>query len=208
MLHVEALPPGTLPVLERLMAMPILRDHALVGGTALALRYGHRLSVDLDLFGGTFDHDAIRDALKEEFGTSFHYEPGRGTAIGLFCFVGAVKVDIVKYPHARIAELERHGPVRMYADPDIAAMKIQALLGRGKKKDFWDLYTLLQHHDLSTIMGWHRAKYPDQMLAISIPSAVAYFTDAEDSEDPVSLQGQTWEGVKASIQKVVRDYLS
>ena len=208
MLHPEALPPGTLPVLERLMSIPVLRDHALVGGTALALRYRHRLSVDLDLFGSRFEHDRIRDDLKKEFGASFQYEPGRGSSIGLFCFINGVKVDIVKYPHPRIADLEQHGPLRIYADADIAAMKVQALLGRGKKKDFWDLHTLLQQYGLKEIIGWHLAKYPDQLLAISIPAAITYFTDAEDSEDPISLQGQTWEGVKASIQKAVRDYLS
>jgi hypothetical protein len=190
------------------MDLPVLRDHALVGGTALALRYGHRISVDLDLFGSHFEHELIRDALKAEFSSSFVYEPGRGRSIGLFCFIDGVKVDIVKYPHARIGDIEQHGVVRMYGDMDIGAMKIQALLGRGKKKDFWDLYTLLQHHDIGEVIGWHGAKYPDQMLAISLPSAITFFTDAEDSEDPISLQGQTWEGVKASIQKAVRDYLS
>ena len=190
------------------MSMPVLEGHALVGGTALALRYGHRMSVDLDLFGSTYEHDLLKEALHHEFGSAFHYEPGRGRAIGLFCYVDGVKVDIVKYPHARISAIEQHGAIRMYADEDIGAMKIQALLGRGKKKDFWDLHTLLQHHDLNKIMDWHRTKYPDQLLAISIPSAITYFTDAEDSEDPISLQGQTWEGVKASIQRSVRDYLS
>ncbi len=56
-------------------------------------------------------------------------------------------------------------------------------------------------------MEWHKEKFPSQMLAISIPSALTYFTDAEDSEDPVSLQDQTWEKVKDSISKAVCDYL-
>lgn len=208
MLHSQALPAGTLPVLERLMAMPELKGFSLVGGTALALRYGHRVSIDLDLFGSSFEHDVIRDALRREFKDSFHYEPGRGQAIGLFCYVDGVKLDIVRYPHPLIATIEEHGGIRMYRDEDIAAMKIQALLGRGKKKDFWDLHALLSRHTLGSIIGWHRAKYPGQLLAISIPAAISFFTDAEDSEDPISLQGQTWAEVKASIQKAVRDYLS
>lgn len=207
MLHTETLPTGALPVLKRLMGMPMLEGYALVGGTALALRHGHRMSVDLDLFGGPFEHDRIKDALHQEFGQAFHYEPGRGKAIGLFCYIDGVKVAIVQYPHKRIAAVEHTGMIRMYADEDIAAMKIQTLLGRGRKKDFWDLQTLLEHYDLGAIMDWHRTKYPGQMLAISIPSAITYFTDAEDSEDPISLQGQTWEGVKETIRKAVRDYL-
>jgi len=90
--------------LKRLMEIPFLKPFSLVGGTALALKYGHRSSVDLDLF----------------------------------------------------------------------------------------------YHE----------KYPSQMLAISIPHAVTYFVDAEESETPVSFKNQTWEGVKKGISKAVRDYLN
>lgn len=45
------------------------------------------------------------------------------------------------------------------------------------------------------------------MLAISIPNALSYFVDADESETPVSLKGQTWEGIKKSISKTVSDYL-
>ncbi|MCF8380415.1 MAG: hypothetical protein K9H49_12605 [Bacteroidales bacterium] len=45
------------------------------------------------------------------------------------------------------------------------------------------------------------------MLAISIPNAVAYFAEAEESETPVSLKGQTWDQIKKSISKTVSDYL-
>jgi len=50
MLHTEAVEPGALSLLKELMTVPALRAFSLVGGTALALRYGHRNSVDLDLF--------------------------------------------------------------------------------------------------------------------------------------------------------------
>ncbi len=45
------------------------------------------------------------------------------------------------------------------------------------------------------------------MLLISIPAALTYFEDAEESEDPVSLKGQSWEGVKKVIQQKVSEYL-
>ena len=87
-------------------------------------------------------------------------------------------------------------------------MKIQAILGRAKKKDFWDLHELLQHYSLEKIMDWHKHKYPNQMLAISIPHAITYFSDADETEAPVSFKNQTWTDVKKGIQKAVRDYLS
>src|SRR5688572_17560533 len=98
MLHLEAVPTGAFPILKRLMTLPELGNHALVGGTALALRYGHRLSDDLDLFGAQFDHEEIQNAMASAFGDRFTYEPGRGKAIGVFCYIDGVKVDVVKYP--------------------------------------------------------------------------------------------------------------
>ncbi|MBK9742857.1 MAG: nucleotidyl transferase AbiEii/AbiGii toxin family protein [Saprospiraceae bacterium] len=50
MLHLETIEPRTFSILKQLMAMPELSDFHLVGGTALSLMYGHRTSIDLDLF--------------------------------------------------------------------------------------------------------------------------------------------------------------
>ena len=86
-------------------------------------------------------------------------------------------------------------------------MKIQAILGRGRKKDFWDLAELLVHFSLEEIISFHSQKYPSQQLLISIPQAVTYFNDAEESDEPVSLKGQTWESVKKIIQQQVNEYL-
>lgn len=129
------------------------------------------------------------------------------SSFGIFGFINDVKVDIVHFPHIPIAPVETTDKIRMYCSADISAMKIQAILGRGKKKDFWDLYELLQHYPLRQLIDWHQQKYPSQMLAISIPHAITYFVDAEESETPVSFKNQTWEGVKKGIQRAVRDYL-
>jgi len=131
-------------------------------------------------------------------------------ALDSFSLVGGtdnIKVDIVHFPHLPILTIEEEDAIRMYSSADIAAMKIQAILGRGKKKDFWDLYELLQHYSLQQIMDWHKQKYPSQMLAISIPHAITYFVDADESETPFSFKKQTWEGVKKGIRHAVRDYL-
>jgi hypothetical protein len=105
-----------------------------------------------------------------------------------------------------LKDLEEDG-IRMYSSADISAMKIQAILGRAKKKDFWDLYELLQYYSLQQLIDWHKQKYPGQMLAISIPNALTYFVEADESETPVSFKNQTWESVKKGIQHTVSDYL-
>jgi hypothetical protein len=53
MLSFQTVLPDTLELLKVLMRLPILKHTRLVGGTSLALQYGHRRSVDLDFFGHT-----------------------------------------------------------------------------------------------------------------------------------------------------------
>jgi len=118
-----------------------------------------------------------------------------------------LKVDIVYFPHQPIEKIVLEDNIRMYTSADISVMKIQDILGRAQKKDFWDLYELLRHYPLQQLMDWHKQKYPSQMLAISIPNAISYFADAEESETPVSYKGQTWEQIKKEIKRVVSDYL-
>jgi len=207
MLYTKTVESGTLSLLNKLMEIPSLQKFSLVGGTALALRYGHRSSIDLDLFcHEKFDHTVIESELKIEFSDKFVFESGHKN-IGIFCNIQRIKVDIIYYPHPPIAEVVVEDKIRMYSSADISAMKIQAILGRAKKKDFWDLYELLQHYSLQQMIDWHKQKYPSQMLAISIPNAISYFVEAEESETPVSFKGQTWDGIKTGISKKVSDYL-
>ena len=95
----------------------------------------------------------------------------------------------------------------MFGDRDIIAMKIFAILQRAQKKDFWDLAELFQHYSFKQCIEAYTEKYPANQMLISIPYAIAYFADAEASEDPISLKGQTWESVKKIIQQKVNDYL-
>ena len=97
--------------------------------------------------------------------------------------------------------------ISMFSTEDIIAMKVQAILGRGKKKDFWDIAELLQHFTIADFIGFHKEKYSTQNLLITVPQAIIYFADAEESEDPISLKNQTWEGVKKFINAKVSDYL-
>jgi hypothetical protein len=208
MLHHEAVLPGTFALLKELIAFNELSNFALVGGTALALRYGHRHSEDLDLFcNQLFDRQVLLDALVSRYGKEFvHQETGFKKS--LFCSIAGVKVDAVFYPHPQIRAVQIEDGIPMYADEDIAAMKIQAILGRGKKKDFWDLALLLNEYGLEKVINWHKEKFPNQMLLISIPQTITYFDDAELSQDPHCLKNRSWDDVKQTIRKAVREYLS
>ncbi len=207
MLHIETVEPGAFSVLKQLMQIPELKDFSLVGGTALSLFYGHRKSVDLDLFSNvTFESPVIINTLQKEFKKNFVNRTSN-PRFGIFSFVHDVKVDLVRHPHPLIRpELNIDG-IRMFSVEDMMAMKVQAILGRGKKKDFWDLAELLHHFPIADFINFHKEKYATQNLLITVPQALTYFADAEESEEPISLKNQTWQGVKGFISIKVSEYL-
>lgn len=206
MLHLETVEPGTFSILEKLMALPEFRPFHLVGGTALSLLYGHRVSDDLGVFTEeSIDLEPLNEVLREIFGVKFLVR--NTTPFGTFCFIDSVKVDIIRFPHPIIRPTLQLDGIRLYAPEDIVAMKVQAVLGRGRKKDFWDVAELLKHFSVQDFIDLHKEKYKTQNLIITVPQALIYFDDAEESEDPISLQGQTWKSVKEFIQGKVREYL-
>ena len=189
------------------MQLPVLQQFSLVGGTALALKYGHRISVDLDFFSHRpFDNNEVIAKLETEFGDAFLLQLNR-EKFGIFCYIQEIKVDIIKHPFTLLQNPELLEGIRIYHTDDIAAMKVNAILGRGKKKDFWDIFELLHHYTLTDIIRFYNDKFPNQQLMIGIPHALIYFDDADESEDPVSLKGQSWESVKKFIQQKVREFL-
>jgi hypothetical protein len=95
----------------------------------------------------------------------------------------------------------------MFSVEDMIAMIVQAILGRRRKKDFWDITELLQYYTIDEFINFHKEKYSSQNLLISVPQALTYFADGEESEDPVSLKKQTWGSVKRFISAKVNDYL-
>ncbi len=207
MLQTQTIEPGTLSVLNTLMEIEELNQFCLVGGTALSLKYGHRLSIDLDLFSAEdFEREPIIESLQNKFGNGFVYR-GDFAKWGIFCQIEKIKVDIVYYPHALIQPIETNSGIRLYHDKDLIAMKIQAILGRGVKKDFWDIAELMDHYSLEEMMTCHKAKFPNQMLGISIPYALTYFADADNSNDPETIKPITWKQVKAKISKCVSTFL-
>ncbi len=207
MLHLETVEPHTFSILKEVQSIPELSDFSLVGGTALSLHFGHRISEDLDLFSNVpFETDEVIHALINKFGEDF-VSRSINPRFGVMGFVNNVKLDIIRHPHPLIRKIMVIDGIRFFSTEDIIAMKVQAILNRGKKKDFWDVAELLQHYTVADFVNFHKEKYSTQNLLISVPQALTYYVDADESEDPVSLKGQSWESVKAFISGKVREYL-
>jgi predicted nucleotidyltransferase component of viral defense system len=208
MLYHSTVEPSTMGLLKKLLSIPELRDFYLVGGTALSLRYGHRLSVDLDLFSiKEFHNQDIINAIERHF-VDFSFRSSTNP-VGVFGYINNVKVDFVRHHQFNVIdEVSEQEDVRMFGDKDIVAMKVFAILQRAQKKDFWDMAELLQKYTVKQVIQFYTEKYPSNQMLIAIPHALTYFDDAAESEEPVSLKSQTWESVKKIISHKVGLYLS
>ena len=127
MLHVKTVEPNTFSVLNQLMEIPELQDFSLVGGTSLSLYYGNRKSVDPDLFSNKpFENNLIVESLKKNFRDKFLMEE-KPQRFGIFCYLNAVKADLIRHPHPLIRpQLNKNG-IRIFSVEDIIAMKVQAI---------------------------------------------------------------------------------
>ena len=131
MLQTQTVEPRTLDILKKLIEVPELSDFLLVGGTALSLQYGHRRSIDLDLFSSiNFDNEFIAHALEKQF-KGFTYR-SVNNPICLFGYIDDVKVDFVKHLHHPLINtpLVTEG-IRFMSIPDIIAMKVNAVMKGG-----------------------------------------------------------------------------
>ena len=203
MLQTRTIDPGTLGLLKRLMSLKELQQFYLVGGTSLALQMGHRISVDLDLFTfEPFDKSGLLELLNTHF-KEVTLE-SEGTSI-LITNIEQVKVDFVKmgYP-ILFPPLEIEG-VRMLDIRDIAPMKLKAIAQRGSKKDFYDIYFLLDLLLLSEMLHLFSEKFR-QYEIFHIIKSLTYFEDAEQYADPkVFDETVTWKKVKSKILKTVQE---
>jgi len=203
MLSLQTVQPDTLELLKTLMRLPILSDMRLVGDTALALQYGHRRSVDLDFFGHTTENvDELTEAIREEVG---HIQTLSATKRIKVYNIQNVKVDIVNYDYPWIDDAVIEGDIRMASPKDIAAMKVNAVIGRGTKKNFIDIFFLLQHYTFDELLQFYKKKYPDGSEFRALLS-MAYFADADLQAMPYMYENVEWSDIKQRIRKEQEQY--
>ena len=194
------LPLAQRPLLARLEPVEWLTPFYLAGGTALALQLGHRQSADFDFFSEKeFDSRLLAGRLLQ-LGRLKRLNEAAGT---LHCELAGVKLSFFYYPHPAW-QCIASGKLRIASILDIALMKLEAISGRGDKKDFIDLYFILRHITLPELLQKHQEKYGiDWSNRYHLLRSLAYFADADDQPMPLMLMDATWERVKETISRSV-----
>jgi Nucleotidyl transferase AbiEii toxin, Type IV TA system len=184
------------------MQKPYLQDFRLVGGTSLSLQIGHRISVDLDMFcKEPFDSGELKSHLADDFASVLVMLERTNT---LITTINEVKVDFIRFKYGFSYPALEEDEIRLADMKDIAPMKLDAISGRGKKKDFFDLYFLLQQFTLAELLELYQAKYQHTTLFHVIKS-INYFEEAEEEADPLVFDKKvSWAKVKKVISKEIQ----
>ena len=202
MLSRKTIEPGTLELLKSLMLEPEFSQLRLVGETSLALQYGHRVSIDLDFFGEIQTDDDTIKSILHKYGALKVIKESANIKVYI---LNNIKIDIVNYNYKWIDAPLIEEDIRLATPKDIAAMKVNAIAGRGSKKDFIDMYFLLQHFSLSDIISFYEEKYPESSVFRALMS-LTYFEDAEEQIMPKMFSDTSWDTVKEHIIKTVSKY--
>lgn len=200
MLHTETVANNTLGLLKTLMRDENLSDFILAGGTNLALRLGHRKSVDLDFYRSFEGHD-LQQYLMEKY----HFEPEfvreHHTVKGL---INGIKVDFVAHIYPPLNEPEIEEGVRLYSLNDIAAMKLVAISDNGSRlKDFVDMAYLSTKMPLTEMLSSYAGKYKN-VNSVHALRGLSYFGDI-DFNVKIALTHGRFEWLK--IEKRIREMI-
>ncbi|MBI3554613.1 MAG: nucleotidyl transferase AbiEii/AbiGii toxin family protein [Elusimicrobia bacterium] len=175
----------------------------LVGGTALALQLGHRFSQDLDFFSGSEALDAAgREKILGSLAAVGRVEITHQKDGWLQLFVSEIPVTFLKYPYPWLEEPLDWRGIAVASIPDIAVMKINAIIGRGTRRDFLDLYAICQDGGLRELLRRCGEKYPDQRdFLVQASYALVYFDDAEKDRMPRLIRSYDWDKIKEFFQR-------
>lgn len=208
-IHWEALTHKTKELFHLIAKLPFVSDFYLAGGTGLALQIGHRFSVDLYFFSdsveaiGTDQRKAILNVLKKESSLKITWDKD-GTFVANWCNVGVSFFRLDQ--HVLIKTPLIIDTIQVASIEEIGAMKLAAIISRGTRKDYIDLYFILQQKSLIELFEIAAKKYPyhEAFPAFSV-RALSYFDDADSDPMPRMIKNVKWEEVKAYLEKQAMD---
>ncbi|MBI3260931.1 nucleotidyl transferase AbiEii/AbiGii toxin family protein [Candidatus Berkelbacteria bacterium] len=203
-MYTEALAPKTKKAFELLGTVEMVQQFYLAGGTAAALYLGHRFSHDLDFFSTQrFDSELLRLELEKAGKLAIEFKK-KDTLLGKF---NGVKISFFYYPYPLLNPLNHFSSVAITDPKDIGAMKINAIAGRGIKRDFIDLYFLIKANQwqLVEVIAWFTKKYKKSNYnMVHVLNALIYFADADTTATPQMIKPVNWNKVKEYFHNAVK----
>lgn len=192
--------------------METIKTHRLVGGTALALQLGHRISIDIDLFSdGKNDYQKIQEELHEKFRNKFVKGRTINSPVsnGIAVFLNDIKTDILDWKVKFIRPALIIERVRMAFKEDIIPMKFNTFLcppefARYEKKDYVDIATLMKEYSLEQMMNLYNEKYPRELMSSRLMIEGLQLAEMADKKVmPKMLNDKTWEATKIKIEESI-----
>lgn len=201
MLHKETISTEMWELLQKLMKDEMLKDFTLVGGTALALKLGHRLSIDIDLFTKKdFNSKDLISYLQKEYKATDEIVFENT----VMTYIKDIKVDLLTHKYPVIAMDKISENVRMISNDDIGAMKLHAIFQSGERlKDYVDMYFLLEEKSLQSYLNSYQLKYNGNPN-LSARSLI-YFDGIRKEYDVSIIHGKedNWKTMQERLKKAV-----
>lgn len=188
--RLDILPPSQRALWTELAAVPA--GFVLYGGTAIALRYGHRQSVDFDFFiHAPFDPDTLLERIpfladasvvqREANTLTCHITRGRPVAVSFF---GVPRLGQVSEP-----DIVEGTTLRIASALDLAGTKVSVIQKRAEMKDYIDVDALLSAGiTLPTALAAGAAIYGDAFNPQITLKALCYFDDKELAALPAEIR--------------------
>ena len=184
-------------LLVHLGQQPSLRQFYLAGGTALSLQIGHRYSVDLDFFSET---DEVGDASRDQIIRSlrpFSVQVIENVGGNLLMLVNGVRTGFFSYGYPLISEFVQAENVNLASQADIGLMKCDALITRGSRKDFYDLFFIARSIPLEALLRFGQQKYAlFRDFPLMVLESMTLFDNADRDVQPELFENVAWEQVK------------
>ncbi|MDI1471666.1 MAG: nucleotidyl transferase AbiEii/AbiGii toxin family protein [Thermodesulfovibrio sp.] len=168
-----------------------LGEFYLAGGTAVYYYLRHRKSLDLDFFTNKiFDFRNFKE-LFNQFETS-HLNHNT-----IYTTIEDIKVSFFHYPYPLLKPLNNLEIVKVASLEDIGAMKVLSIIQRGSKKDFVDLYFIINTLNLSIndLIKLFTKKY-GKFNPLIIHKALVFFDDADNEPDLMMIKKTDWSKIK------------
>lgn len=202
----QVLPQKQINVLRTLGPQAASLGFYLAGGTALAIRLSHRISVDLDWFTTHPFEDGMLVAQSLRIAglpiTVDQVSPGT-----LHGSIKGVRVTFLQYQYPFIKPPDPWSEMKcdLASLADLACMKLSAIAQRGARKDFCDLYALgIRHFSLQDMLTFYQKKFSIHDIG-SVLYGLVYFDDAEQERMPRMLLDVSWKEIKSTIVGWVKD---